>query len=65
VENYGVNPDIEVEYRPQDYVARVDPQLRRGVDELLKQPEGQSRTVQFYSATEPGLGPTRGQSVER
>jgi tricorn protease len=36
VENYGVDPDIEVEYRPQDYLSGTDPQLRRGVNELLK-----------------------------
>ena len=47
VENYGVDPDIEVEYRPQDYVAGVDPQLGRGVDELMKQLERYPRSVQF------------------
>jgi tricorn protease len=47
VENYGVEPDIEVEYRPQDYVAGVDPQLQRGVNELMKQLERHPRSVQF------------------
>ena len=37
VENYGVDPDIEVEYRPQDYVKGIDPQLDRSIDELMKQ----------------------------
>ncbi|CAN5350786.1 S41 family peptidase [soil metagenome] len=36
VENYGVDPDIEVEFPPQDHVARRDPQLSRGVQELMK-----------------------------
>jgi tricorn protease len=35
VENYGTDPDIEVENRPQDYVNGVDPQLDRGIDEAL------------------------------
>jgi tricorn protease len=37
IENYGVEPDIEVEYRPQDYVAGIDPQLDRAVLELEMQ----------------------------
>jgi tricorn protease len=36
VENYGTEPDIEVVIRPQDYGAGFDPQLERGVEELLK-----------------------------
>ncbi len=36
VENYGTEPDIEVEYRPQDYVAGKDPQLERAVREIIK-----------------------------
>jgi tricorn protease len=39
VENYGVDPDIEVEYPPQDYLSGSDPQLQRGVQELMKQLE--------------------------
>jgi len=35
VENYGVDPDIEVEYPPQAYIAGTDPQLQRSLDELL------------------------------
>ncbi len=35
VENYGAEPDIEVEMRPQDYVAEKDPQLERAVSEAL------------------------------
>jgi tricorn protease len=44
VENYGVDPDIEVEYRPEDYASGTDPQLQRGVDELLKILKGTATT---------------------
>jgi tricorn protease len=36
LENVGVEPDIEVEYRPEDYIAGRDPQLDRGIEEMLK-----------------------------
>ena len=36
VENYGTDPDIEVDIRPQDHAARVDPQLDRGLSEITK-----------------------------
>jgi tricorn protease len=36
LENRGVEPDIEVEMRPQDYVAGVDPQLERAIAEVLR-----------------------------
>ncbi|MBT7808756.1 peptidase [Candidatus Poribacteria bacterium] len=36
VENYGTDPDIEVQYRPQDYVAGVDPQMERALVEVLR-----------------------------
>ncbi|MCS7272620.1 MAG: PDZ domain-containing protein [Fimbriimonadales bacterium] len=39
VENYGTDPDIEVEYAPQDYMAGRDPQLERAIEEILKQLE--------------------------
>ena len=39
VENYGTDPDIEVDYRPQDYITDADPQLDRGIEELLGQME--------------------------
>lgn len=35
IENYGVDPDIEVEISPQDYEKGVDPQLDRGIKEVL------------------------------
>jgi len=36
VENYGTDPDIEVEITPEDYKAGFDPQLDRAVEECLK-----------------------------
>lgn len=36
VENHGVDPDIEVEITPQDYVNKKDPQLDKGIEEVLK-----------------------------
>lgn len=35
VENYGTDPDIEVDNLPQDYAKGVDRQLERGIDEAL------------------------------
>jgi tricorn protease len=35
VENYGVDPDVEVVMRPQDWVAGRDPQLERAIDLAL------------------------------
>jgi tricorn protease len=34
VENYGTDPDIEVEYAPHDYFAGVDPQLTTALEKL-------------------------------
>ncbi|HVK60088.1 MAG TPA: S41 family peptidase [Bdellovibrionales bacterium] len=34
VENYGAEPDIEVEFSPGDYVKGRDPQLLRGIEAL-------------------------------
>jgi tricorn protease len=36
VENYGTDPDVEVEIRPQDHAAGLDPQLERGVAEVMR-----------------------------
>jgi tricorn protease len=35
VENYGTDPDIEVDIAPQDYARGVDTQLERGIEEIL------------------------------
>ena len=39
VENYGTDPDIEVDFRPQDYFDERDPQLERAIAEILRQLE--------------------------
>jgi tricorn protease len=36
VENYGTEPTIEVEIRPQDHAAGKDPQLERGLTEIAR-----------------------------
>ena len=36
VENYGTDPDIEVDIAPQDYVNTFDPQLDRAIAEALR-----------------------------
>ncbi len=35
VENYGTDPDIDVDIAPQDYAQNVDPQLERAIAEVL------------------------------
>jgi tricorn protease len=37
VENYGTDPDIEVDITPQDYAAGRDTQLERAIELILKQ----------------------------
>jgi tricorn protease len=39
VENYGTDPDIEVDITPQEYVKGVDTQLERAIEEVLKEIE--------------------------
>ncbi len=36
VENYGADPDIEVDITPQDYAAGKDTQLERAIEEILR-----------------------------
>jgi len=36
VENYGTDPDIEVDITPQDYAAGKDTQLERAIEEILR-----------------------------
>jgi tricorn protease len=35
VENYGTDPDIEVDILPQDYARGLDTQLERAIQEVL------------------------------
>jgi tricorn protease len=36
VENYGTDPDIEVDITPQDYTRELDPQLDRAIQEIMQ-----------------------------
>jgi tricorn protease len=36
VENYGTDPDIDVDIAPQDFVNKIDPQLDRAIAEALR-----------------------------
>jgi tricorn protease len=50
VENYGTDPDIEVDIKPQDYAQGKDPQLERGLQEMMKLLEAKPPRL-------PDLGP--------
>jgi len=39
VENYGTDPDIEVNIAPQDYANGVDPQLEVAIQQILTEME--------------------------
>lgn len=39
VENYGTDPDVDVDVAPQDYAARRDPQLERAIEILIERLE--------------------------
>jgi tricorn protease len=45
MENYGVQPDMLVDNRPEDTIAGRDRQLEAAVDELMKQLNGTRRNV--------------------
>ena len=49
VENYGTDPDIEVDIAPQDYNNNADPQLQRALAEAL-------RLIEEYPTLEPKPG---------
>ncbi|MGE5224900.1 MAG: S41 family peptidase, partial [Omnitrophica WOR_2 bacterium] len=36
VENYGTDPDIEIDNAPQDYIQGIDAQLNRAIEEILR-----------------------------
>jgi tricorn protease len=36
VENYGTDPDIEIDISPQDYKQGLDPQLNRAIQEIMQ-----------------------------
>jgi tricorn protease len=63
VENYGTDPDIEVDNAPQDYVRGADPQLDRAIqaalDEIAKRPPHRPRPTDRPLRVAPRLGPRK------
>jgi tricorn protease len=55
VENYGTDPDIEVDIAPQDYARGVDPQLERALTEALRLIE-ESPSLEPRAGERPHLG---------
>lgn len=45
VENYGTDPDIEIDVKPQDWALGNDVQLARGIEEILKLLEEQAHQL--------------------
>jgi tricorn protease len=64
VENYGTDPDIEIDNAPQDYVRGLDPQLDRAIqaalDELTQRPPHRPRPTDRPRRTAPHLAPRAG-----
>lgn len=58
VENYGVDPDIEVEITPQEYENGEDPQLDRGIKEILMILKS-SPPLTPFSTQRPNLAPPK------
>lgn len=58
VENYGVDPDIEVEITPQEYEKGVDPQLDRGIEEVLTILKA-SPALKPFTTERPNLAPPK------
>ncbi len=59
IENHGVDPDIEVNYSPEDYLNGTDSQLAKGVEELLAElaknpPQRATRPADPERTTPPG-----------
>ncbi|MEP7190866.1 MAG: S41 family peptidase, partial [Roseiflexaceae bacterium] len=50
VENYGTDPDIEVDFQPQDHIAGRDPQLERAIAEAQRLQAEQPPTLPDFSA---------------
>jgi tricorn protease len=55
VENYGTDPDIEVDIAPQDFMKHEDPQLQRAIAEALRLIETQP-TLEPKPGERPRLG---------
>ncbi len=68
VENYGTDPDIEVDNTPQDYVANRDTQLDRAISEVLRlleiMPINKPDLAQRPSRALPTLPPRQSRMME-
>jgi tricorn protease len=66
VENYGTDPDIEVDNAPQDYARGADPQLERAigvaVDLLKERPAHTPNPGERPKFAAPKLGPRSGRA---
>jgi tricorn protease len=64
VENYGTDPDIEVDNAPQDYARGADPQLDRAIEvalaEIAKRPPHRPRPTDRPMRVAPKLAPRTG-----
>jgi tricorn protease len=58
VENYGVDPDIEVTFPPQDWAAGRDPQLERAIELVLEALEREPAKVPPQRGTRPSRATT-------
>jgi tricorn protease len=69
VENYGTDPDIEVDNAPQDYARGMDPQLDRAIavslDLLAQRPPHRPRPTDRPSRIPPRLAPRNGVVSDR
>jgi len=67
VENYGTDPDIEIDNAPQDYVRGADPQLDRAIqaalDELRRRPPHRPRPTDRPRRLAPKLPPRAPRNV--
>jgi tricorn protease len=67
VENYGVDPDIEVTYPPHAYAAGQDPQLEYGIGALREMiqelPTDRPPAREGYRRLRPAPLPARGQGI--
>jgi tricorn protease len=63
VENYGTDPDIEIDNAPQDYARGADPQLSKAIevalDVLSKRPPHRPHPTERPRRAAPGLAPRR------
>ncbi|MHB2016445.1 MAG: S41 family peptidase [Candidatus Xenobia bacterium] len=63
VENYGTDPDIEVDNAPQDYARGADPQLDRAIqaarDEIKRKPPHRPNRLRHPSRVPPKLAARR------